>query len=649
MSSVPRRAVPDAADEVPFGGRERLALGLMAVAPAVFLPGGLDRFVFLKVAVAGAACALATWPFRRGVIARPLAVVVGMGGLALLVAALTSVSVTGAVLGRSPRYEGVFVLTTYAACFGAGAWLLGPGRRRGAMPWWLRWLAVAAAAIALEAILETAGLRPLASDVARPGSLLGNASDEGAVGVLMLGPLGGAAVTTRDPWCIGGALASAATVVLSASRGALLAVVPLAIVLAVAIALGRPGAVASGRKVVLGIGVTLLAVAGAAFALPLTRTRILAESPLAADTASGRLLLWRESLRLVGAHAGLGVGPSGFLDAIGVDHSRTWQVRFGAAYPPDSPHNWLLQAASAGGIVLAVLAVAFGVLVLVRGWRAVPAQPSAGERGAFAGLLAGLVGYGTALLFHLTSPGTTPLAAFCAGALVAVPAAGRVRADGGVGAVVDRWRHLVVAVVMGGLTVLLVAAACSEIPLKAAIGEISSGRLAAAQHDFQLAHDLRPWDDEIAATAGHAFVVAAQADAAAAGVGPGSGEVGAAGAGAGTSAAHGELVASRRSARLAQLWVTTELDAYPDSIQSLEDQAALDQLAGRVAAAASLLQRAAHLDPLDPQILLGQGLVAEQARAFGKAERFLTEAGQIDPSSSAIRQALNDLGKPNPP
>ena len=37
------------------------------------------------------------------------------------------------------------------------------------------------------------------------------------------------------------------------------------------------------------------------------------------------------------------------------------------------------------------------------------------------GMLAGVIGYGVALLFHLTSPGTTPLAATLAGALVAVP------------------------------------------------------------------------------------------------------------------------------------------------------------------------------------------------------------------------------------
>ena len=46
------------------------------------------------------------------------------------------------------------------------------------MAWFLDWLAVTALLVGAEAVLETAGLRPLVSDVTRPGSLLGNASDE---------------------------------------------------------------------------------------------------------------------------------------------------------------------------------------------------------------------------------------------------------------------------------------------------------------------------------------------------------------------------------------------------------------------------------------------------------------------------------------
>ena len=76
--------------------------------------------------------------------------------------------------------------------------------------------------MALLTLAETLGLRPLESDVSRPGALLGNASDQGAWGVLALGPLLAAALRAPSRTAIGGSVAAATVVVLSGSRGALL-------------------------------------------------------------------------------------------------------------------------------------------------------------------------------------------------------------------------------------------------------------------------------------------------------------------------------------------------------------------------------------------------------------------------------------------
>lgn len=614
--------VADDQSAAAFSVRERVALAALGLATIAVLPGALNRFVFVKVAVAAAGCALAAWPSRRGRLPRAVVAVVGAGAVVLLVAAVTSASVSGAVFGRAPRYEGLFVLPVYVASAGAGAWLLGPARRRAAMPWWLHLLALSAAAIALEAVLETAGLRPLASDVARPGSLLGNASDEGAIGVLLAAPLAGAAVTARDRWCVVGAVAAAAVVVLSASRGALVGIAVAAVVLAAALHRRRPHTVESrsSRPFLVALGAGIVAILVATLALPFTRSRVLGLSPLARATATGRLLLWRETLVLLEHHWWLGVGPSGFVDAIGVEHTRQWQQRYGAANPPDSPHNWLLQAASAGGLLLVVLAIALVALVAYRGWRAVGEQQTLGERGAFAGLLAGVAGYGAALAFHLTSPGTTPLAAFCAGALVAVAPRGATEATRGEK---GAWMHSSAfaagtALTMGALALVLTSAALAELPLRAAIENLGAGRLDDAQHEFHLAHLLRPWDGEIATTAGHAFVVAAQADA----------------------ARPRGLAASRHAAALARPWVDEELSSFPNSIEALEDAAALDQLADRPGGAATLLARASRLDPLNPQVLLGQGIVAADEHRDTLAVRLLETSAEIDRSSPLPWQAL---------
>ena len=552
-------ALPESASPRGMVPRERAALLLLVVSGACFLPGALDRFVLPKLAVAAIGVVLALTVPGRGRLPREVIGMLGLAGLLLLLAALTSAAPLAQLLGRSPWYEGVVGLSVYLGALIAGARLLGARQTPGASAWMLDVLSVAALAIGIEAALEATGLRPLASNVSRPGSLLGNASDQGAWAVLALGPLAIAAFTFRETLHVAGAVAAAVALATSGSRGALAGAVAVVAVLA----LCRPP-----RVVVIGLACGVVAVAAGLLALPASRARVLQTSPLAQQTTKGRTLLWSETASLVVDHPLLGVGPSGYVDAIPAYHDRRYEREVGPQNPPDSPHDWILQAASAGGVLLALLAVALAAWTLTAGWRAVRREETRSEAVIAAGLLAGLTGYAVALLFHFTTPGTAPLAALYAGALLSQP----VRA----GRASGRSRHSVgvspsraAAAAYGVLVVVLAAAAFAEIPLRQALVRAAAGDLRAANHDFDLARTLRPWDPGVAQVATHAYAVLA---------------------------AHGVL----RAAALGSTWAMRELDGYPDSVQGLQDAAVIDRALGRRAAADARLRRARRLEPENP-------------------------------------------------
>jgi hypothetical protein len=183
----------------------------------------------------------------------------------------------------------------------------------------------------------------------------------------------------------------------------------------------------------------------------------------------------------------------------------------------------------------------------------------------FGGLLAGLAGYSVALLFYFTGPGTTPLAALFAGALVAGPPPPRL------GARTYAWLRVVLVAACAGLTIVLAAGAGAELPLRSALLQAAAGNLGAADRDFDTARDLRPWDAGVAQIAAHAYAVLA-----------------------------GQHYAGASS--FGMPWATKELAAYPDSIQALQDAATLESAAGRPAAAARLLRAARRLEPANPDL-----------------------------------------------
>jgi hypothetical protein len=565
------------------GPTERWALALFALAGALFLPEALNRFVFPKLVVVAVALLLATAAPARGRLPRAAVVLLALAATSLLAAALADGTPLPALLGRPPRYEGVLVLPLYLGAAIAGGRLLGPGRAPDSTAWFLDWLSVAALAIGALAILEAAGLRPLSSDIARPGSLLGNASDEGAWAVLALGPLAMAALRAREPLHIAGGVGAAAALVCSGSRGALLGALVTMAVLALLAPRRAP------RVAVVAIAV---AVATAAFALPATRARVLGTSPLASDTVTGRELIWRETLALVGAHPLLGVGPSGYLDAIPRFHDRRYAVQVGSANPPDSPHDWILQAAVAGGAPLALLAVALATLTLLCGARAACRERAGGGWPALGGMLAGLAGYATALLVHFTSPGTTPLAALMAGALLATPpAAPSAR-------VPPALLRRSAAVALALLAIVLTGAAFAELPLRSATNAAAAGRVAAANDDFDSAVELRPWDSGIPVSAANAFAVLA------------------------ANRVPGAAAAGAR-------WSARALDADPRSIAALADAATVDLARARPASAASLLAHALRMDPTNADLHIQAAAAANALHQTNAAAADLREAASL--------------------
>jgi O-antigen ligase len=564
---------------------ETAALALVVLGSVVVLPGALNRFVFPKWALTSAGIALTFRSPRRGAIPRPVGIALGVAAGILAVAALAGDAPVRQLVGVAPRYEGVVAAVVYIGAGIAGARLLGPTRPRSTEAALLRLLGGAAVAVSVLALLEALGWRVLESDVSRPGSLLGNASDQGAWAVLVLGPLLWAALRSPTRVTVGGAVAGAIAVVLSASRGALLGTLAVVAVLAVTF---------SDRRTRL----TLAAIPGGLLALALTaspvRDRLLG-SGLAGVTVDGRTSLWRESWSLYLEHPFLGVGPGGFGAAVPRVHGSDWYALAGVDNPPDGPHNWLLQTLLAGGPLLVAVAVVLIGMAARAVRRELGASRTRPDRLA-AGLAAGLAGYGTSLLFHFTGPGHTPLAALFGGALLASPPAR---------AAMTTVAERAAGVAAGVVAVIAVLSAVAEVPLRQAVVLLDGGGTSAAEEHFVAARTLRWWDPAVLVLPGHAYTVAGGVT------------------GDPEQLAHGER------------WLRAAVESGDAPATVLADLGLLREAAGDLAGAASFLDRALHLDPANPDYLLDRGVVAARQEDWRTAESaFLAAAGSA-PDSAA--------------
>ena len=478
---------------------------LVACSVLVFQPGGLFRFTWIKVVWYLAAVGVGALIPAGGRLPQGIRRAMWATATALAVSVAFSANPLASFLGRWPRFEGALVIALYFAVFALGAKVLGGlGSARN----WAAFRNAVTLAVVIVSVIsafEAAGFRPLGGGAdLRPGATLGNATDQGIIGVLAAAVLALPAMRGQDLPARIGLAAAVLTTVLSGSRAAILGMAAVALVLATTAVATR--ALDKARAVVYGAA-ALLVLATAVLAIPVARERL-----FSADTVNGRWLLWEESLQLVAAHPWHGVGPNGFVDAITGYHTLDWAVRVGTAFPPDSPHSWLLQAAAAGGLPLLLGAALLAVFILRRARESIRIAEPGSERDNLIGALAAVAGYGLMLLTAFTSPATTPLAAFICGGLVATsraaapasrprekgtrPVRGRKSFPAGAAA-----SGLLLAVGLG----VAVPAAIAEWPMAAAASAAAAGDMTTAERQFQNAYGLRPWDSDTALLAAQSF------------------------------------------------------------------------------------------------------------------------------------------------
>ncbi|EFQ84626.1 tetratricopeptide repeat protein [Aeromicrobium marinum DSM 15272] len=556
----------------------------MALAPLALVPGGFARFVVAPLLVVSVAIAVGARARATGRLPAAVVGVVGAGSLVLLVAALASVSPAAALLGRWPRYEGVVVLGLYVASAWLGARLLGGERHPATATTLLRATAVGALVLAAFSVLDALGASPLGgTDATRPGALLGNATDQGIVAMIAMAVLLRPALTDRQALHVAGLVASVLTIGLAGSRAVIGAA---AVVVVVHLAAGVRG----GRRPLLLVLGGLVAVVAI---LPQARERL-----LGFHTVTGRSVLWTESLELGLDHPWLGVGPSGFVDAIPRYHDDDWVERVGVAAPPDSPHLWLLQAWSAGGLLLVLLAVALAGLIAALGWRGVRRRP---DDPLVLGLFAATVGYGLVLSTHFTIAGTTPWAAFLAGGLIAA-AARESRSP----------LPLATSVAAGTAAVVLLAACVGEVVIRDGVDAAAAGRGAAADRSFEIAAGWRPWDVDLP-------LIAAQALAGA------------------TSG--GDESAVDPTVR----WAARSLELTPDSSTAGLALAVALLRRGELAEALQVLDGVVALAPTDPQAHVQRALARFGLQDGAGAVDDLERAVELDPEDPTAADLLEQI------
>ncbi|MEN0128753.1 MAG: O-antigen ligase family protein [Brevundimonas sp.] len=574
----------------------RCSVAAFLATTLVLVPGGLHRWALPKLLVLAAGVLVAALTAARGRLPRAVSALVVAGLGILLVAGLAADAPLAQLVGRWPRYEGVVVIAGYGAAAWAGARLLGPAADERRLRWAGAATAVASIVLGIVSALEATGLRPLGGDVSRPGALLGNASDQGAAGLLLLALLVVPAVRRPNALLVSGAIGAGVTVVVSGSRGAVLgALLALAVVVAVEL-VRAPTPQARVRAAALPAGAAA-ALAVAALAVPATRARLLGADELATATVSGRRDLWGSTASLVAHHPLLGVGPGGFVDALPQFRSAAWTATSDPRSVADSPHSWPLQAAAAGGLPMLVVALTLAAAVLVIGVRRVRAQPPGPRSDLLAGALAAACGYGVALLTHFTGPGTTPLAAFACGALVSAAPHGPARRA--IGALVPA------AVVLA----VLVPAVVAEPVLAAAVRDAAGGNVTQADARFHLASTLRPWDRDVALVASTTFDAGSRAGDAA-------------------------------SAEAALRWAQRSLRAAPTSTEAARAAATARLTLEQPQAALDLLDAPLTLDPADASLLLLRGLALAQLGRLDEAVGPLVAATHNAPTAPTAWRLL---------
>lgn len=561
----------------------RVSMWLIGLSPLVWIPGGFNRFVFGKLLVAALAVVCGALTARQGELPKNVRWI-ALAGLAwFTIACLVSPTPLASLVGRWPRYEGVPVVALYVGCAWLGARLLG-SRSRSSVDGLLRVLSVTSLLLAFFSVSSSLGWSIEGQSIeSRTGSVLGNATDQGMVAMMLCASLFSVALTRKDWVLIAGSAAGALTVVLSGSRASLLALV---VALAVQGLLRRRDLLR--YYALAGAGLVLVALA-----LPQIRDR-LGE----VRTVTGRRLLWQESLHVGGDRWWAG-GPSTFVDAVGKYRDQDWVREVGTRNPPDSPHSWPLQALVSGGVPMLLIAVALAVAVLVAGWKVVVA-----DRDPFdVGLFGAVVGYGLALLPNFTIAGSTCLAAFLAGCLIAQRATKSGEAA---------WVPRGIAVAAALAVVVFSGAAIGERYVMDGIRESRQGDLSAADDAFAHARTVRPLDPDVAMLAAQSLAALANDDV------PGAGE------------------ATRK-------WARRSLDHTPRTYATNLALAVAETHDHEFEAARSRLDRMASWFPTEPGLYIQRGIVRFALGDVDGSFADLRTASRLDPHDRTAARILHRI------
>jgi O-antigen ligase len=591
------------------------AIALAAAALVAVLPGAFGRWFLPKETVFAVAVAAAAFLPAAGRLRRSGWIAIVGGALVLLIAALLSDSPFAQVVGRWPRYEGLVTLPVYAAAVWFGARMFGPsarGTRRSEQ--WLTLLAVAALALTAVSIAEAFGLRPIPSDLTRPGALLGNATDQGIVGaaiaVLLVAPAVRAVIDRRiesTVLLVAGGLGSLVTVALSGSRAGLLALGVGGLALFAAHLVVRMRSREPVRPLVVGSVVAITAVGTLMLVLPGVGQRVLGLTPSAGQTVADRFLIWNETLPILARDPLFGAGPSGYLDAIAIGHGEQWYRTVTPGTTLDSPHNLVLQALSAGGVPLLLCALALAGLIVVIGARRLwntgtkpPARPARGndDTDLVAASLAGLAAILIALLTHFTSAATGILAGTLVGILLAVAPATEPRAFRRVrGYALLAW------------AALLALATSADFSIESALRAPTSS---ASDDHFRSAQALRPWDGDLASIAAQSFT--ARAD---------SGDPAAAAFGI--------------------AWAERALVLIPDSTATRLALGTSLRLDGRMDEAIAVLEPLAESIPLDRDVAVQLGIAHAYAGDHAAALSLWESVLDLHPDDTFVLELLERL------
>jgi O-antigen ligase/Flp pilus assembly protein TadD len=433
---------------------------------------------WLLVATIGVGIGLLATPFGR----IPVMVLIAMasGVCILACAALFSADPLSALVGRYPRFEGVTTIVGYALAATVGARLLSsdapPGHRR---------LFTSALAVAAMANAAVSVFQLIQDPAARVIGLLGNSSILGSWAIVAVAVLAWQWLEERRMLWLMGALAAIAVLLLAASRAAWLG----AAVMLVALPALYSGMRGRQRWWIGPLGA--LALAALALALPSGQARLSGSTPFSSATITGRLQLWQDSWSMIAAHPALGVGPSGFVDAINAHHGPAWASAVGPYAPPDSPHNLVFQVLSSTGFI-GLIAVAG--IVATMSWTLWRARPWDGWQ---ASVICAAGGVGVAYLFGFTDPVTTTLVFVLLGSAIASP----VKTP-------PRWAR---PTVFTGAALWLAASAFlagSTLVAEARLSAAVSARVVSPLSIIAAAQ-TRPWDPDLAIRAGRVLAALA--------------------------------------------------------------------------------------------------------------------------------------------